>query len=93
MKKLLLTVPVAVALCAGCANTKVRMSVIDFDFRKPDQIAAGAAENEAFYNTAPTVKGEAKALPVAFYQAALDAITKLEARLRVLSFESCPVGK
>lgn len=95
MKRLIVPV-MAVALLAGCASTKLKMSVADLDFRKPAQIEAGIRENEVFYEVAP-VKAEpaqetAKALPIAFYEKLFDMISKLECRLRLFSFESCPVN-
>lgn len=88
---------VAVLLASGCANTKIKMSVADLDFRKPAQIEAGIRENEVFYQTeavdkakATAAEGQAKAMPIAFYEKLFDMISKLECRIRLFSFESAP---
>ena len=53
MKRLLYVMPL-VALC-GCANMRVKMSAVDLDARKPDQILAANADVAAFYRVEPTV--------------------------------------
>ena len=95
MKKLFWILPLALMLC-GCANTRLRMSVADFDFRKPAQITAGQYEAGVIYEAGcqdgAKAEGATKALPLAFYEKLMDMISKLECRLRLFSFECSPVG-
>ena len=94
MKKLIMILPLA--LLCGCANTRLRMSVADFDFRKPAQITAGQYEAGVIYEAgcqdAAVKAPEPRALPLAFYEKLFEMIAKLECRLRLFSFESSPVG-
>lgn len=86
-----------VSLMCGCASTKMRLALVDFDFRTPQQRVADVRENEVFYETyVATSKQEAnenqeKALPLSFYEKALEVIGKLKARLRIFSLELSPV--
>lgn len=92
MKKLFWILPLV--LC-GCANTRLRMSVADFDFRKPAQITAGQYEAGVIFEAGcqdAVKQAESKALPLAFYEKLFEMISKLECRLRLLSFESAPAG-
>lgn len=87
MKKLL----VGLMLCAGCA-TQGRLGIVDIDFRKPAQIEAGAREAEAPYRDCDKdacVEPEvaAQGLPLEWYTALFDMVTKLECRITLFKLE------
>lgn len=93
MNRLLYVMPL-VALC-GCANMRIKMSAVDLDARKPDQILAANADVAAFYRVEPTVavaKEQKVSLPASFYSDAIKAFFEWSVHLRVLSFECSPVG-
>ena len=81
-------------MSSGCISQQGRLSIMDFDFRKPDQIMAGAREAEApFKNwSAPAQletgeEVEIKTIPISWWANMLELLTKLECRVTLLSIE------
>ena len=94
MKRLLYVIPL-VALLSGCANMRIKMSAVDLDARKPDQILAANADVAAFYRVEPNdaiAREEKVSLSETFYADVIKAFFEWSVHLRLLSFECSPVG-
>lgn len=83
-----------IALCLGLAGCKspgapLRFSVLDLDFRTPEQIQACQAADMAPFqeSSAPATVGEAKALPLTWWQALFAMVSDLECRIRFVTIE------
>jgi len=77
--------------CCGCGtlcSDRGRISLIDIDFRTPEQIRAGGYEAGAVYGQ-PVVEQTAteRVVPPSIWLAAIKVLTELECRFRFGTFE------
>ena len=92
---------ILVLVCTGCATTdQGRVAVLDIDFRKPEQIQAGAREAETPYrnwNTAAAVLAKdepvKEKLTLSWWATLMDMITKLECRITLFRWEYTNIGR
>ena len=83
-----------ISMC-GCITQQGRLHILDFDFRKPNQILAYSREAEAPYKDWDKTQTEeneeydveAKAIPITWWTKILELVTKLECRFTLLRIE------
>ena len=83
---LLLLLPALIL--GGCASgSRGRISAAEWDSRSPEQLQAAQAEGAAVFGEAAGPVAQARIADPSLYAAAIDALTKLRVRVRVLSAE------
>jgi len=92
--KMTILILTLMTMLSGCISQQGRLSIMDFDFRKSDQIMAEAREAEApFKNWSSPIQPEngeevnIKAIPISWWANMLELLTKLECRVTLLSVE------